>query len=166
MTTRTTTPRNATTLDAETVAALAERLRGPLLTPSDDGYDDARQVWNGLIDRRPALIARCSGTADVVEAVNFARENLLLVSVKGGGHNVAGQAVCDEGLVIDLSPMSGVHVDPEARTVRAQGAPRGRTWTGRPSSSGWRCPAAWSPPRGSADSRWAAASAGCGGSTA
>ena len=87
----------------------------------DQGYDDARTIWNGLIDRRPALIVQCTGAADVVDAVNFAREHDLLLSIKGGGHNVAGNAVNDGGLVIDLSQMRGVHVDPSTRTVRAEG---------------------------------------------
>ncbi|MFF4981319.1 FAD-binding oxidoreductase [Streptomyces sp. NPDC001046] len=89
------------------------------------GYDEARAVWNGLIDRRPAVVARCSGTADVVEAVAAAREHRPVVSIRGGGHQVAGSAVCDDGLVIDLSGMKGVHVDPTARTARAQA---GVTW--------------------------------------
>src|ERR687889_768462 len=81
----------------------------------------ARLLWNGLIDKRPALIARCVGVGDVIDSVNFARENELLVAVRGGGHNVAGNAVCDGGLVIDLSAMKGVRVDPERRTVHAEG---------------------------------------------
>ena len=90
------------------------------------GYNSGRAIWNGLIDRKPALIAQCTGAADVVDAVNFAREQGLLLSVKGGGHNVAGNAVNDGGLVIDLSPMRGVHVEPSTRTVRAQGGLLGR----------------------------------------
>ncbi|HEU5431445.1 MAG TPA: FAD-binding oxidoreductase, partial [Thermomicrobiales bacterium] len=101
------------------------RLRGAALRPDDAGYDEARAVHNGLIDRRPALIVRCSGAADVVEAVNFARDNRLPLSVRGGGHNVAGNAVCDGGLMIDLSLMRGVQVDPEAGIAHAQG---GVTW--------------------------------------
>jgi FAD/FMN-containing dehydrogenase len=95
-------------------------LRGELLRPDGTAYDEARKVWNGLIDKHPALIVRCAGVGDVVDSVNFARENDLLVAVRGGGHNVAGNAVCDGGLVIDLSPMKGVRVDPERRTVRAE----------------------------------------------
>ncbi len=105
--------------------SLRAGLRGALLQPGDPGYDGARHVWNGSIDRKPALIARCTGAADVIAAVAFARANGLLVSVRGGGHNVTGNAVCDGGLMIDLSPMKGVRVDPVARTVRAQG---GVTW--------------------------------------
>jgi FAD/FMN-containing dehydrogenase len=108
-------------VDAEALQAFAMQMRGPVLTPEDPGYEEARAIWNGLIDRRPALIAQCSGAADVVDAVNFAREHDLLVSVKAGGHNVAGNAVNDGGLVIDLSHMRGVHVDPSSARVRVQG---------------------------------------------
>jgi FAD/FMN-containing dehydrogenase len=107
------------------VDALRARLRGPLLRPGADDYDAARTVWNAMIDRRPALIARCSGVADIIAAVTFAREHGLLLSIKGGGHNVAGKAVCDDGLLLDLSPMKGIRVDPVARTVRAE---PGLTW--------------------------------------
>jgi FAD/FMN-containing dehydrogenase len=112
-------------LNEAAVERLREDLRGPLLRPGDDGYDAARRVWNGMIDRKPALIARCAGAADVVSAVNFGRTSRLLVSVRGGGHNVTGNAVCDGGLMIDLSPMKGIRVDPVERTVRAQA---GVTW--------------------------------------
>ena len=88
--------------DPGVIDAFAAGLRGGVLRSGDEGYDDARSIWNGLIDRRPALIVRCAGAADVVDAVNFAREQGLLLSVKGGGHNVAGNAVNDGGLVIDL----------------------------------------------------------------
>src|SRR5919108_1088960 len=109
------------TLDPEAVQAFTATVRGQVVASGDDGYDEARAIWNGLIDRRPALIVRCSGAADVVDAVNFAREHDLLLSIKGGGHNVAGNAVNDGGIVIDLSQMNGVHVDPTHQTVRAQG---------------------------------------------
>ena len=99
---------------------LARHFRGDLIRPGDAQYDAARRIWNGAIDRRPGLIARCTGVADVRAAVRFAREHDLLVAVRGGGHNVAGTAVCDDGLVIDLSPMKGLLVDPAARTARAQ----------------------------------------------
>ena len=113
------------TLDEEALRALQGRLRGPLIRPGDAGYDEARAIQNGLIDRRPALLVRCSGAADVIQAVDFAREHGLLLSVKGGGHNVAGNAVNDGGLVVDLSSMRGVHVDPTIGTARVQG---GATW--------------------------------------
>jgi FAD/FMN-containing dehydrogenase len=113
------------TLDAEATQEFMEGVRGAALRPGDPAYEDARTIWNGLIDRRPALIVQCTGAADVVDAVNFAREQSLLLSVKGGGHNVAGNAVNDGGLVIDLTQMNGVHVEPTMRTVRAQG---GATW--------------------------------------
>jgi hypothetical protein len=106
---------------AEQDVALIEGFAGEVLQPGDPAYDEVRRVHNGLIDKRPALIARCSGTADAVAAVNAAREHGWEVSVRGGGHNVAGTAVADGGLMIDLSTMKGIHVDPVARTVRAQG---------------------------------------------
>jgi len=95
-------------------------LRGTLLTAADVDYDAARRLWNAMIDKRPALIARCAGAADVSQAVRFAAAHDLLVSVRGGGHNVAGTAVCDGGLMIDVSPMKGIRVDPFARTALAQ----------------------------------------------
>ena len=106
-------------LDAKHVTRLRSRFRGALLQPGEEGYDEARRVWNGAIDRRPAMIARCAGADDVVEAVAFARERDLLVSVRGGGHAVAGHAVCDDGIMIDLSLMKAIGVDPGARTVRS-----------------------------------------------
>jgi FAD/FMN-containing dehydrogenase len=112
-------------LDAERIEALSATFSGALLQPGDDGYDDARRIHNGLIDKRPALIARCRGTADVVDAVTLAREAGLEISVRGGGHNVAGRAVTDGGLMIDLAEMKGIQVDSEARSIRAQG---GVTW--------------------------------------
>lgn len=113
--------REPTTLPSDEVEGLGERLRGPLLTEGDDGYEPTRTIWNAMIDKRPALIARCTGAADVRDAVRFAREYDLLISVHGGGHNVAGKAVCDGGLMLDLSPMNHVRVDPEAQTARVAG---------------------------------------------
>ena len=107
-------------LEAKVVDELRARLRGPLLVPGAAGYDEARSVWNAMIDRRPALIARCLGVADIVACVTFARDRGLLLSVKGGGHNIAGLAVADGGLMLDLSLMRGVWVDPKTRTARAQ----------------------------------------------
>src|SRR5215208_1568453 len=115
----------AAALGEAVVERFESRLRGQLLRPGDAGYEEARLIWNGVIDKRPALIARCAGVGDVIDSVNFARENDLLMAVRGGGHNVAGNAVCDGGLVIDLSPMKRIQVDPERRTVRAEG---GATW--------------------------------------
>ncbi len=113
------------TLVAEVVEDLASGFGGTLLQPGADGYDEARLVWNGLFDRSPALIARCSSAQDVVAAVNFARDNDLLVSVRGGGHSAPGYATCDGGIVIDLSSMNAIEVDPDARTARADA---GLTW--------------------------------------
>jgi len=114
-----------TELTDDQIAELRMTFRGRLLAPHDDGYDEARVVHNGLIDRRPGLIVRCSGTADVIDAVNLARERRLLTAVRGGGHSIAGYSVCDGGLMLDLSVMRGVWVDPGAQTVRVQG---GATW--------------------------------------
>ncbi|MGZ9175053.1 MAG: FAD-binding oxidoreductase, partial [Candidatus Binatia bacterium] len=114
-----------TTLDQASIAELSARFSGVLLGPDQLGYDDARRVHNGMIDRHPALIARCLGTADIADAVNFARTRGLDLAVRGGGHNVAGRAVCDDGLLLDLSLMKGIHVDPARRSARAQG---GVTW--------------------------------------
>ncbi len=115
-----TTKRTECLIDDSVIDKFASGLRGVVLRPSDDGYETARKVWNGMVDKRPALIARCAGTADVVDSVRFAREHDLLVSVRGGGHNYAGKSVCDGGLMIDLSPMKGIHVDPVRLTARAQ----------------------------------------------
>jgi FAD/FMN-containing dehydrogenase len=108
-------------IEAVDTTALRTSFRGALLHPGEEGYEEARRVWNGAIDRHPALIARCAGADDVVEAMRFARERELPVTVRGGGHAVAGHAVCDGGLMIDLSLMKAVEVDPEARTARAAG---------------------------------------------
>jgi FAD/FMN-containing dehydrogenase len=114
-----------TVVDGPALSAFAAGFRGDLLHPESTGYDEARKVWNGMIDRSPALIARCTGPADVVAAVNFARDHDLLVSVKGGGHNITGNAVCERGLMIDLSRMKGIRVDPRRRAARAEA---GLTW--------------------------------------
>ena len=108
------------TLKEDTIRKFKESLRGELILANEPGYDDARSIWNAMIDRRPALIARCLGVADVVTAVNFAREHGVTLSIKGGGHNIAGLAVCEEGLMLDMSRMRGVWVDPASRTARAQ----------------------------------------------
>ena len=114
-----------TALDPTNITDLSARFSGMLLRPDQSGYDEVRRVHNGMIDRRPALIAGCVGNADIVDAVNFARTHGLELAVRGGGHNVAGRAVCDDGLMLDMSLMKGIHVDPVRRTARAQG---GVTW--------------------------------------
>lgn len=113
------------TLSEATLEVFRTTLRGRVLRPEEDGYDAARSVFNAMVDRRPALIAKCAGVADVMAAVSFAREHDVRVSVRGGGHGVTGNAVCDGGLVIDLSEMKSVRVDPGTRTARAEG---GATW--------------------------------------
>ena len=104
-----------------TVAAFKSALRGEVIVPGDARYDEARKVYNGMIDRRPRLIAKCTNVADVIAAVNFGRDNSLPVSIRCGGHNAAGLGVCDDGVVVDLSPMRYVHVDPQKKTIRAGG---------------------------------------------
>lgn len=108
-------------LDEATIGEFKAKLRGPLLHPGEAGYDEARALWNGMFDKRPALIARATGAADVIEAVNFARETKLPLAVRGGGHNVAGTASVDGGLMIDLSLMRSVRVDPERKVARVSG---------------------------------------------
>ncbi|MDQ4077267.1 MAG: FAD-binding oxidoreductase, partial [Chloroflexota bacterium] len=112
---------NDVPVDEGRIQAFAAELRGEVIRPGDTTYDEARKVWNGMIDRRPAVIARCTGAADVMAAVRFAREQGLPIAVRGGGHNVAGNAVCEGGLVIDLSLMRGVRVDRERSVVRVAG---------------------------------------------
>jgi FAD/FMN-containing dehydrogenase len=108
-----------------TIKQFRSSLRGQLLSADEDGYDAIRKIWNVMIDKRPALIARCAGVADVINCVNFAHEHDLLVAVRGGGHNVAGKAICDGGLMIDLSGMKSIRADPLKRTARAEA---GVTW--------------------------------------
>src|SRR5215207_11642395 len=108
-------------LDEPDIQAFASALRGELIRPSDAAYDAACRVYNGMIDRHPALIARCAGVADVITAVIFARDQHLTLAVRGGGHNGGGLGTCDDGLVIDLSLMRGVRVEPAAQTARAEG---------------------------------------------
>lgn len=109
-----------TALDEAAVQTFEESLRGRLLRPADDGYDATRQVFNGMIDKRPAMIVRCAGASDVIQGVNFARTHDLLLSVRSGGHSVAGKAVCDDGVMLDLSPMKGIRVDPVGQSAEAQ----------------------------------------------
>jgi FAD/FMN-containing dehydrogenase len=113
-------------LESAAVQAFGDGLRGPLITPDHSNYDETRKVWNGMIDRRPALIARCGGVADIIASVRFARDHQLVFSVRGGGHNTPGIAVCEGGLMIDLAGLRSVRVDPARRTARAEG---GTTWS-------------------------------------
>ncbi len=113
------------TIESDAIEEFETAFHGQVVRPGDADYREARQVWNAMIDKRPAVIARCSGVADVITAVDFARDNDLLVAIRGGGHNVAGLGVCDHGIVIDLSDMRSVRVDPENRTARAEA---GATW--------------------------------------
>src|SRR6266545_3270279 len=113
------------TIDASALESFRASFRGELVLPSEEAYERARRVWNGAIDKRPAVIARCSGVVDVVRAVEFGREHELLVAVRGGGHNVAGHGTCDGGIVMDLSPMRGISLDLARRTIRVQA---GATW--------------------------------------
>lgn len=112
--------RGGVVIDKELIDRFRNDFGGQVILPTDAGYDVARRIWNASIDKHPGLIACCSGVVDVVRAVKFARTNDLLVSVRGGGHNVGGRALCNDGVVIDLSALKGVFVDPRARTVRAQ----------------------------------------------
>ncbi|MGO4304767.1 FAD-binding oxidoreductase [Cupriavidus sp. RAF12] len=105
------------TLSAEHIDMLRQSVRGKVILPADPGYDTARTVWNATVDRRPAVIVQCTGTADVMQAVNFARDRGLVLAVRGGGHNIAGSAICNDGLVIDLSNLRGVHIDPRDRVA-------------------------------------------------
>ena len=119
------------------VASFRERFHGSVLCSGDAGYEEARRVWNGNIDRRPFMIARCSGVADVIQAVALARTNGQLVSVRGGAHNAAGHATCDGGIVIDLSPMKAIRVDRSA-SRRCKPVRPGRHSIGRRRRLGWR----------------------------
>ena len=109
-----------TKLDETALGELRGSFRGPMVRPGDPTYDEDRKIWNESIDRFPALIARCAGVADVIAAVRFARATGLAVAVRSGGHSFPGLSLCDGGIVIDLGPMKGIRVDPEARTARAQ----------------------------------------------
>src|SRR3954470_22766051 len=122
MTTAATIPHG---LGEATLAELEQGLRGQLIRPGDEGYDEARAIWNGAHDRHPAVIVRCAGVADVMRAVDFARSEDLPVAVRGGGHSLPGFSTTDGGVVIDLSAMKSVRVDPERRTAAAEG---GATW--------------------------------------
>src|SRR3989475_8540418 len=112
-------------LNENSIADFKANLRGRLIEPTDKDYDEARKVYNGMIHKKPRLIASCTDVADVINSINFARENNLLVAIRGGGHNAGGLGICDDGLVIDLSPIKYTRVDPAARTVTVGG---GCTW--------------------------------------
>lgn len=114
-----------TSVEGSVIEEFTVTIRGEVIRPGDDAYDEARKVFNAMIDKRPGIIVQCAGVADVISSVNFARSNDLLVAVRGVGHNVAGTSVCDDGILIDLSRMRGIRVDPVARTVRAE---PGLTW--------------------------------------
>lgn len=114
-------PKQRKTIDADTIEQIRTMIRGDVLLPAEPGYDEARAIWNGMHDKHPALIVRPSGVADVINAVNIARGHELPLAIKSGGHNVAGNALCDDGLLIDMSSMRAVHVDPQARTAYVEG---------------------------------------------
>lgn len=127
-------------LDEAAVGAFREGFSGQVVMPVDPGYEAARVVWNGAIDRRPAIIARCSGAADVIRSVRFAREHELVVAVRSGGHSVAGFSTCDDGILIDVSPMHGVRVDPERRIARVHGGAQLRELDHEAQAFGLACP--------------------------
>ena len=108
-----------------TIDQLREQVRGDVIAPNDGAYEEARQVYNAMIDRRPAVVVRPVNAGDVIAAVNFARENAIDLAIRGGSHGVPGFGTCDDGVVVDLSRMKGVRVDPARRTARAEG---GATW--------------------------------------
>src|SRR5438094_10444129 len=112
-------------LNEDSIAEFKTNIRGRLIQPGDTDYDDARKVYNGMIHKKPRLIAGCADVADVIRSVNFARENNLLLAIRGGGHNAGGLGICDDGLVIDLAPIKYTRVDPDARTIAVGG---GCTW--------------------------------------
>lgn len=118
-------------LDALVIEDFSARLRGEVISRGDAEYEQARRVWNGMIDRRPQLIACCACVEDVVASINFARKHGLLLAVRGGGHQVAGHATCDDGLVIDLSLMNEIEVDPEAHTARVERVAQAQRTFGR-----------------------------------
>ena len=148
------------------LGAFRDVFAGEIVTPGDPDYDAARVVWNGMIDRRPALVVRPTSTADVVAAVRLAREQSLLVAVRGGGHSIPGHSTCDGGIVIDLQRLRGAEVDPSARTARVNGGALLGSWTRPRRRSTSRAPSASSPTPAWPVSRSAAAWAGCSGSSA
>jgi FAD/FMN-containing dehydrogenase len=149
-----------TTLGSADVDGLRNALRGELIDRDHGSYDTARRVWNGNVDRRPALIVRSTGVADVQQAVNFARAHGLSLSVRGGDHSAPGYGTNDGGLVIDLTRMKGTRVDPSARTVRAEGVVLWRELDHETQAFGLATTGARSPTQAAPVSRWGAASAG------
>jgi FAD/FMN-containing dehydrogenase len=131
------------------IAELKKGFQGEVILPGDSAYEDARKIWNAMIDKRPAVIARCATTPDVIRAVSFARDHGLLLAVRGGGHNIAGSAICDDGLVVDLSRMKAAHVDPARRRATIEGAPRWQTSTPPPRRTASRPRWGSTPPPGS-----------------
>src|SRR5689334_22793207 len=113
------------TLDQQVISNFRKKLTGNLLLPGDQGYNEARKIWNGMIDRQPALIIRCKNSDDVIHSVNLAREHNLLLSVKGGGHNISGNAVCEGGIMVDLSLMKSIKIDTERQVADVE---TGATW--------------------------------------
>ena len=128
---------NGMRVSPERIEEFQTAFRGEVIRPGNGSYETARKIWNASIDKYPGVIARCSGPADVVAAVNFARENRLLVAVRGGGHNVAGRALCDGGIVIDLSLMKGIYVDAKTIVRECRGEQRSATWIARLTSLAW-----------------------------
>ena len=139
------------------VGTLRAAMSGPVIGPADPDYDQARRVWNAGIDRHPAVIARCALAADVAAAVTFAAVHGLEITVRGGAHSMSGASVADGGLVIDLSQLNQVSVDPQAKLAWAGGARCSPAWTPRPRPTALRCPPAWSVTPVSAGSPSAAA---------
>ena len=154
------------TLSDEEVEGLRAALTGQLLLAGDDGYEEARQIWNAMIDRRPALIARCAGAADVVQCVNFVREHGLLTAVRGGGHNIAGNAICDGGFVIDQSQLKAVRVNADTRRATVEPGATLADLDRETQAPASPCPSASTRRPASPASRSAAASAGSAASTA
>jgi len=152
--------RSGTPVSDEIIDAISGGVAGQVIRPADPEYDVARRIWNASVDKHPGLIVRCAGAADVVQAVKFARANDILVSIRGGGHNVAGRALSDDGLVIDLSSMRAVFVDPAKSTARVQGGATLVTWIGKLMPLAWQFQRASSLGPALPGSRSAVASAG------
>ena len=166
MTTPTLKDRKGLPIAKEAIDGFASTLAGKAIRPGDADYEQARRIWNAHVQKHPGLIVRCAGTADVVQAVKFARANNVLVAVRGGGHNVAGRALCDDGIVIDLSGMKAVFVDPAKGTARVQGGATLGDVDRETHAFGRAVPVGVVSRTGIAGLTWAAASAGWSASTA